>query len=96
MTIIGHNHSFTNVNSLSAEQKRELKKTIQDLNDSMTRVQAEKELQKEAIDAIAENLNLDKKMVRRLAKVYFKANFNEESEENKTFEEFYQLIVAAT
>jgi len=96
MSVIGHNQSSVNVNSLSSEQKQQLKKAIQELNDSMTRAAAERELQKEGINDISEKLGLDKKLVRRLAKTYFKANFNQESEENKTFEEFYSVLISKT
>lgn len=94
MSVIGHNNPTMNVNSLSSQQKDELKKAIYELNDSMTRAAAERELQKEAIDSVSEKLGLDKKLIRRLAKTYFKANFNQESEENKTFEEFYSIIIS--
>jgi ABC-type microcin C transport system permease subunit YejB len=96
MSVIGHNQSNVNINSLSTEQKQQLKKAIQELNDSMTRAAAERELQKEGINDISEKLGLDKKLVRRLAKTYFKANFNQESEENKTFEEFYTVLISKT
>lgn len=94
MSGIGHNNQIVNVNSLTAEQKQQLKKAIQELNDSMTRMAAERELQKEGIVDVSTKLGLDKKLVRRLAKTYFKANFNQESEENKMFEEFYSIVLS--
>ena len=94
MSNIGHNQkNFVSVNSLSQIDKDKLKGTIKELNDSMTRVAAEKEFQKEAITKICDELGLDKKLVRRMAKVYFRANFNDEMEENKTFEDFYTIIL---
>lgn len=94
MSNIGHNQkNFVSVNSLSQIDKDKLKGTIKELNDSMTRVAAEKEFQKEAITKICDELGLDKKLVRRMAKVYFRANFNDEIEENKTFEDFYTIIL---
>ena len=62
MSVIGHNQSNVNINSLSTEQKQQLKKAIQELNDSMTRAAAERELQKEGINDISEKLGLDKKL----------------------------------
>lgn len=93
MSGIGHNQNVMNVNSLSSEQKQQLKKGIQELDDSMTRVAAERELQKEAIADLAEKLGLDKKLIRRMAKVHHKANFSSEMEENKMFEEFYEGVL---
>jgi lysyl-tRNA synthetase class I len=93
MSMVGHNRNFVSVNSLSDNDRKKLKGAIQELNDSMTRVAAEKELQKEAITKICDDLGLDKKLVRKMGKTYFKANFNSEVEEQKTFEEFYDIII---
>ena len=92
---IGHNSQakVSNVNSLSSTDKTKLRNAVQELNDSMTRVAAERELQKEIINKIAEEVGLDKKLVRRLGKTYFKANFNEEVEGNNAFEEFYEGVL---
>ena len=81
------------VNSLSQNDKDKLKGVIRELNDSMTRVSSEKEFQKEAIQKICEDLGLDNKLIRRMAKTFFRANFNDEMEENKTFEDFYTIII---
>lgn len=93
MSNIGHNQKVMNANSLTAEQRKQLKSVIVELNDSLTRVAAERDFQKEAINNISEKLGLDKKLVRRMAKVYFKANYKDEVEENNTFEEFYTLTI---
>ena len=92
---IGHNQPvFVSINSLSAEDKKKIKGVIMELNDSMTRMSAERELQKEAVNNINDALGVDKKLIKRMAKVYYKANYNEEVEENNTFEEFYDTIVS--
>jgi hypothetical protein len=67
-----------------------------ELNDSMTRVAAERELQKEAINKVFDDLGVEKKMVRRMSKAYYKANFGDEVEENKNFEEFYDTVIKQT
>jgi DNA-directed RNA polymerase subunit N (RpoN/RPB10) len=91
--MIGHNKPFVSVNSLSQTDKDKLKGVIKELDDSMTRVAAEKELQKEAITKVCDELGLDKKLIRRMAKTHFKANFNDEVEENSKFEDFYTVIM---
>lgn len=93
MSMIGHNQPTVNVNSLSAEDKKKLKNAIQELNDSMTRVAAERDLQKETINKVAEEIGVNKKIIRRMAKVYFKANFKDEVEENSEFEDFYEIVI---
>ena len=90
---IGHNKNYVSVQSLSIEDKKKLKNAIHSLNDSMTRVASERELQKEALNQAFDETGVDKKIIRRLAKVYFRANFNEEVEENKMFEDFYDGVL---
>lgn len=93
MSMIGHNSPTMNVEALSPEDRKTLRKAILELNDSMTRAGAERELQKEIMTELHSKIGVDKKLVRRMAKVYFKANYNDEVEENNTFESFYEEVM---
>ena len=94
MTTVGHNSkNFVSVNSLSKSDKQRLKKVIEDLNDSLTRVASERDYQKEAIASISEDMGLNKKLVKRMATVFFKSNFKDEIETQKEFEEFYDMVI---
>ena len=93
MAGMGHNQNFVSINSLTDSQKKELKEAVQQLNDSMTRVAAERDFQKESINNISDKTGVDKKIIRRMAKVYFKANYSQEQEENRNFEEFYDGVM---
>jgi flagellar biosynthesis GTPase FlhF len=96
MGMIGHNNPTMTIESLSAEDKKVLRKAIIELNDSMTRAGAERELQKEIMNETNGKLGVDKRLIRRMAKAYFKANFNDEVEENNTFESFYDEVMRKT
>lgn len=85
---------MTSVTSLSVEDRKKLRNAIQEMSDSMTRIEAERDLQKEILSKIHEDLSLDKKVVRRLAKVYHKANFKDEVEQNDAFETFYNEVLS--
>ena len=93
MSGIGHNKPTVSIESLSDADKKKIKDAVLEMNDSLTRAAAERDLQKEIIDKMAEEVGLDKKLFRRMSKVYFKANFNEELEEQKKFEDFYDGIM---
>lgn len=93
MAGIGHNKPFVSVNSLTDTQKTELKNAIRELNDSMTRVASERDFQKEALNNVADKTGVDKKIIRRMAKVYFKSNYAEEQEDNRQFEDFYDAVM---
>lgn len=90
------NNPGVNISSLNEMERKKLKKAIMEVNDSMTRVSAERDLQKDIIGTLHDALGVDKKLIRRLAKAYFKANFGQEVEENKAFEESYDLIIKNT
>lgn len=93
MSGMGHNQNFVSINSLTESQKKELKEAIHQLNDSMTRVAAERDFQKDSVNSISDKTGVDKKIIRRMAKVYFKANYSQEQEENRNFEEFYDGVM---
>ena len=96
MAGIGHNNPSVNISSLNDSERKKLKNAIMELNDSMTRISAERDLQKETINSLNENLGVDKKLLRRLTKAYYKANFGQEVEDNKAFEESYDIIIKNT
>jgi hypothetical protein len=80
------------INALSATEREELRKAISEINDSMTRAAAEKDLQRDIINALSDKIDLDKKIIRSIAKLFFNANFDEVSEEQRMIEEFYVLL----
>ena len=93
MAGIGHNKPFVSINSLNESQKTELKNAIREINDSMTRTASERDFQKETLTSISDKTGIDKKIIRRMAKVYFRSNYAEEQEENRQFEEFYDGVM---
>lgn len=93
MAGIGHNQNFVSINSLTDAQKKELKEAIVQLNDSLTRVASERDYQKDSINTISDKTGVDKKIIRRMAKVYFRANYTQEQEENRQFEDFYDGVM---
>ena len=88
---IGHNSiSLTN---LDAASRVKVKKAIIEIEGSLTRIAAERDHQKEILEAISDELGVNKKLLRRLARTYFKGDFNIASVENDEFETAYQEIL---
>ena len=96
MSMMGHNQQQRSVQGLTEEERRQLRKAVLEMNDSMTRAGAERELQKETTNEICDKLGVDKKLFKRMARAYFKANFKEEVQENTDFEEFYTTVMEKT
>ena len=69
---------------------------IVEVSNSMTRIEAERDLIKNAINDICEEQNLNKKTFRRMAKVYHKQIFRQEIEEHQEFEMMYETITNTT
>ena len=82
------------INSLSNPADREkLLKVIRDCSDSLTRIAAERDLIKESIAEISKKLELPKPLVRKMVKVYFKQNYDEEVAVHDQFETLYETVV---
>lgn len=83
------NRNYVSIDSLGPKEKEKLKNSVMAINDSMTRTQAERLFVKDAIEKVVDEVGIDPKLARKLAKTYFKANFNEEVDEHKNFEDLY-------
>jgi hypothetical protein len=82
------------INQLSNPADREkLLKVIRECSDSMTRSQAEKDFIKESVNDISKQLQLPKKLVARMVKVYYKQNYDEEVAVHDQFETLYETVV---
>ena len=81
------------INQLSAPDREKLFKIVQECSNSMTRMDAEKDFVREAIADTAKNMQLPKKMVAKLVKVYHKQNFDEEVAVQEQFETLYESVV---
>ena len=85
-------NSQISVNSLTPEDKEKLKVAVGKIDDSLTRVAAERDFIKTTIDDLADQIGLEKKVIRKLAKTYHKASFKMDKEEFENFEEIYTTI----
>jgi hypothetical protein len=76
--------------------RKAIKKCLEELSASMTRIDGERDFIKEAINNICEEYEMSKKTFRRLAKVYHKQNFSREVAEHEEFENMYEQITGET
>jgi hypothetical protein len=81
------------INQLSEPDKQKLLKVLRDCSDSMARMDAEKDLVREAITETSKNMQLPKRLVARLVKVYHKQNYDEEVAVHEQFETLYETVV---
>lgn len=82
------------VNQLSNEEDRKkLLGVLKECSNSLTRIEGERDLIKESVNDIAESLQLPKRLVNKMVKVYHKQNYDEEVATNEQFEQLYETIV---
>ena len=82
------------VNQISNPADRDkLLKVIRECSDAMLRAQAEKDYIREATADISKQLQLPKKLVAKMVKVYFKQNYDEEVAVHEQFEQLYETVV---
>ncbi len=82
------------VNVLSNQADREkLFVVLKECSNSLSRIGAEKDVIKEAVADICEELELPKRLVNRMVKVYHKQNYDEEVATHEQFESLYETVV---
>lgn len=86
----------TNFGTFDDNQLKTLKDSIKNLSDVYTMIDAQKDTAKEIIDNVFEELNIPKSLVRKIAKAYYKANFDSVVSENEEFETLYNEAVKET
>lgn len=75
-----------------ADQKK-LLDFLREASNSLTRIEAERSLIKEGAKRICDELQLTKRVVNKMVKVYHKQSFQEEVAEHEQFEHLYETIV---
>ena len=82
------------INQLSNKADRDkLLKVLKECSDSLTRIDGEKDLIREAVTDTCKQLQLPKRLVNRMVKVYHKQNYDEEVATHEQFETLYETIV---
>ena len=78
--------------TLDEKQLKELKGAIQEVNNYFSEIDHRQNLVKEIISLAADNSKIPKKIIARMAKVYYKQSFQEEVAQHKEFESLFEGI----
>ena len=81
------------INQLSQPDREKLFKIVKDCSDSMARIEGENDFIRESIAETAKNMQLPKKLVAKLVRVYHKQNYDEEVAVHEQFENLYESVV---
>lgn len=75
------------------QDREKLKAVIAEITNCMLRKDHENEAMKEIIEDAAKTYEIEKKLIRKLATVMYKSNYNDLQEENEEFELLYESII---
>lgn len=76
------------------EDKKKVLNALQEFSNSMTRIEAERDLLKQILANLEDEFDLPKKYMRKVANVYHKQNLNEFKAEAEEVEDIYESIVS--
>ena len=65
---------------------------LQEISNSLTRVEAERDLIKEILEKMQDECEIPKKLGRKLARVYHKRSYEEEVAEQSDFQSIYETV----
>ena len=80
------------LSKLDPNQKLKLVGYLKDFSTSLTRVEAERDLQKVLKSDACEEFDISKKIFTKLAKTYHKQNFADEVADHQEFEKLYEEV----
>jgi len=76
----------------SPEDKKKIRQAMDEISNSMTRMESEREHISEIKKKLKEDFQLPPKVINRMAKVHHKRNFTEEQASNEDFEILYETV----
>ena len=77
------------------KSKQTLLNALKEMSDSMTRVEGEKNLQKEIIEDVSDSVEVPKKYIRKMANIYHKQNLTEVRTEMDDVEALYEAVTTS-
>lgn len=80
----------------SPEDRKAIKNALQEISNSLTRIEGERDLIKDILQTVQDNQNIPKKYVRKLAKIYHKQNYNEVQQEQDDLETLYETVAVTS
>lgn len=82
------------VNQISnPADRKKLLDCLKECSNSLTRIGGERDYIKESTSDIAKQLQLPKRLVNKMVKVYHKQNYDEEVATQEQFEQLYETVV---
>lgn len=75
------------------KDQEKIRKMMTEISNSYTRISAERDLIKETIEALSEDFEIDKKILRKMAQIFHKQNYTQVENEQEELSLLYEAIV---
>ena len=76
----------------SPEDRKAIKDAMQEISNAYTRIEAERDFIKEALADLQDKVDIDKKYLRKMSRIYHKQNIVEFTTEAEDIETLYEAI----
>lgn len=76
----------------SQEDRKKIRGALEEISNSLTRIEAERGLIKEILQDVEDKFELPKKYTRKVAKIFHKQNFAEVKTEQEDLETIYETV----
>jgi len=70
-----------------------IKKMLSEISDSFTRIEAERDLIKETIETLSDDFDIEKKILRKMARIFHKQNYSTVEAEQEELALLYESVV---
>lgn len=75
------------------KDQEKIRTMLSEISNSYTRISAERDLINETIQALSEDFEIDKKILRKMAQIFHKQNYTEVESEQEELALLYESIV---
>jgi Zn-dependent M32 family carboxypeptidase len=76
----------------SPEDRKKIKDAVQEISNSMLRMEAERDLIKEIVKEISDNHQIPRKIIAKIAKTFHKQNLTQEVADHEDFVDLYETV----
>ena len=80
-------------NVTNPADKKKIKDALFEISGSYSRIEAERDLIKDIVQNLADDFELSKKQVNKIARAYHKNNYNQQVAESEEFQELYESLL---
>lgn len=79
----------------SPEDRKKIKQAVQEISNSLIRMEAERDLIKEIVKEVSDEHQIPKKIVQKIAKTFHKQNLTQEIADHEDFVDLYDTVTKA-